>query len=203
MILKTVFLTTVLVFGNAEEEESLPDALLISPVPRKHTPHNLAGERPCSGMEKGLSHLLAEPGSLNPISWKIDMPDETGTCTIRMSNEGDFGDFITLMPTDGSADENGIFPCGREMIYSETKDVIFPEYNCYECTLQWIWFTSTGTYYQCADVQITDTYVASCFGKCRNGGVCSEGICKCPEGFRGDYCQKSGEAASFSDGLGD
>ena len=104
MILKTVFLTTVLVFGNAEEEESLPDALLISPVPRKHTPHNLAGERPCSGMEKGLSHLLAEPGSLNPISWKIDMPDETGTCTIRMSNEGDFGDFITLMPTDGSAD---------------------------------------------------------------------------------------------------
>ena len=88
-------------------------------------------------MEKGLSHLLAEPGSLNPISWKIDVPDATATCTIRMSNENDFGNFTTLLPTDGTADSKGVFPCGREKIYSETKNVIFPEYTCDECTLQW------------------------------------------------------------------
>ena len=72
---------------------------------------------------------------MNPVSWMIRTPEALSTCTIRISNENDFGNFTTLFPTDGSADDEGVFPCGREEIYSETKDVIFPEFTCDECTL--------------------------------------------------------------------
>lgn len=151
MILSTVLLFTISSFCYAQDD-STPKGLLISPVPRNFTPRNVTDLHPCSGMSKGFSHLLAEPGSLNPISWKIDTPDKSGTCQVRISDSSDFGTFTTLFPTDGSANDEGVFPCGREKIYYETKDVVFPDFNCDECTLQWMWNTSAGTFYQCADV---------------------------------------------------
>jgi hypothetical protein len=69
LLLSAVFVATY------AQDEFHPSALLISPVPRKHTPTSISNVAPCSGTEKGFSHLLAEPGSLNPISWKVDVPD--------------------------------------------------------------------------------------------------------------------------------
>ena len=30
-----------------------------------------------------------------------------------------------------------------------------------------------------------------CQGLCLNGGFCDRGICECPEGFEGEYCEFS------------
>jgi hypothetical protein len=128
-------------------QDASPSALLASPLPRKHTPSDLLDEGPCSGMEKGYSHLLTEPNQINQISWKVDVPDPSGTCMIRITNQHDLADYTTLFPTDGSADSKGAFPCGRQSVYLESKNVVFPEFDCDDCTLQWIWYTSAGPIY--------------------------------------------------------
>ena len=163
---------------------------MLYPVPRLHTKHDLKDVEPCGGMAKGKSHLLSEPGSLNPISWMVKSADGDGICQIRLSDGTDDGDYTVLHPTDGSADEDGNFPCGRDIAYSETKTVVFPDFFCDECTLQWIFKTQSGSLYQCADVQITDLQQSNCYGRCKNGGVCSNGICKCLAEYTGTYCQK-------------
>ena len=40
-----------------------------------------------------------------------------------------------------------------------------------------------------------------CFGKCLNGGICSNGMCSCPEAFEGANCQFSKDGEGVSDGL--
>jgi hypothetical protein len=62
-----------------------------------------------------------------------------------------------LTPTDNSADATGFFPCGGEHVYSETKDFVFPDFVCTECTLQWILKVDEVVYYQCADITIQST----------------------------------------------
>lgn len=72
----------------------------------------------------------------------------------------------------------------------ERVTVEFPkDFTCDECTLQWIWETEVGTVYQCVDVQITTGVQTACFGKCKNGGVCINDLCECPEGYVGLYCE--------------
>ena len=57
-----------------------PSAIMLYPVPRLHTKHDLKDVEPCGGMAKGKSHLLSEPGSLNPISWMVKSADGDGIC---------------------------------------------------------------------------------------------------------------------------
>lgn len=78
----------------------------------------------------GKSHLLEEPGSIQPISWHIFTPAENGRCQIALIDNLDYNFREVLPPTDGSADEDGWFPCGNKVVYSETVDVVFPELLC-------------------------------------------------------------------------
>ena len=112
-----------------------PRAILTYPVPRLHTKHDLKDVEPCGGMSQGKAHVLSEPGSLNPISWMVEAAHTEGLCMIRLSDGHEQGTYTTLFPTDGSADKFGNFPCGREVSYTETKDVIFPDFFCDSCTL--------------------------------------------------------------------
>jgi len=50
-----------------------------------------------------------------------------------------------LRPLDGSADERGIFPCGRTETVFEVKEVRMPrELNCDSCIFELLWFTEKG-----------------------------------------------------------
>jgi hypothetical protein len=41
----------------------------------------------------------------------------------------------------------------------------------------------------CGDIEIIDKEAEECSGKCMNGGVCTNGVCKCRKGYSGTYCQ--------------
>ena len=99
------------------------------------------------------------------------------------------------MPLDGSGDEKGSFACGRNDISFEAKEVRLPQdANCDNCILQLEWKTERGKINTCADISVSGAEVSECFGKCMNGGICSNGACLCSEEFEGSNCQYAKEA---------
>lgn len=95
----------------------------------------------------------------------------------------------TVYPIDKSADETGYFPCGRTQTGFEAKEIRFPEdLTCDQCILQVEWATERGKIETCADVFISGAQMPECFGKCLNGGICSNGLCSCPDNFEGTNC---------------
>jgi EGF-like domain len=104
--------------------------------------------------------------------------------------EQDEGRFITLQPRDGSANELGSFPCGRDVGY-EGKEFRLPKnFTCDKCTLQFEWDLGEGRQiHQCADFLMSNKDIEECSGKCLNGGVCVNGECVCRTSFYGDLCQ--------------
>lgn len=165
--------------------------MLIDPIPRKDTSGKTIEEAPCGGKAKGKAHTLAESGQFHPITWMIVHPADTGNCTIRLAAGSDFSKYVTLNPVDNSADGNGWFPCGRKELYSESKTIMFPDhFTCDDCTLQWIWKTYTGSFYQCSEIQVKPSNLLSCLSKCLNGGVCQDGSCVCKLGYTGQFCEQ-------------
>jgi hypothetical protein len=64
-----------------------------------------------------------------------------------------------LHPTDGSADEQGWFDCGRNTSYAERKVFTMPaDTLCDACTLQVIFTGSNSTEFTCVDLQIDNEY---------------------------------------------
>lgn len=176
-----IFLLAVLVSCQA-----VPDAYLVQPLPREKM--TLTTSPPCGGVPKGHSHLLSEPGSLNPISWKIITP-ASGKCSVKLSYGTDFATYHTLISTDNSTDSFGWFTCG-ETVGLHTKVFQFPAgVTCDACTLQWIWENNLGTYYECIDIEITGGKDSACYGKCKNEGYCSDGLCVCAQGWTGTFCE--------------
>lgn len=172
-----------------------PLAVVVQPLPRD-TMASPSTEPPCGGVARGKSHLLSQPGSLNPISWKVITPS-AGTCSLKLIYGSEYSDPHTLYPIDDSADASGNFPCGQEQGLFK-KIVQFPEDSCDSCTLIWIWQNEVSTYYHCVDVEITQDKDSACYGKCQNGGFCSDGLCICEEGYSGTFCQLDGRGGSSS-----
>lgn len=59
--------------------------------------------RPCGGTKPGKIHFTAEMESKAFIAWKTLVPDETGNCTIKLSDGADDADFEVLLPLDNTA----------------------------------------------------------------------------------------------------
>lgn len=166
------------------------EAQVIQPLPRDHM-NFITTSPPCGGVPKGKSHLLSQPGSLNKVSWKIIKP-ASGNCTVKLIYGNEYSDQHTLIPLGEDDNSNGVFKCG-ETSGTYAKKFKFPVgVSCDSCTLQWIWVNSLGIYYQCIDIEITDSQDSSCYGRCKNGGYCSEGMCMCEEGFYGTFCDLDG-----------
>ena len=113
---------------------------MLDPKPRLFSNTSTLNNQPCGDADKGTVHYLGAPGSKNLVQWKVVHPSPDGNCTVRVgsgldSEETDEGKFIVLQPRDGSANEQGSFPCGRDVGY-EAKEFKFPKhFTCDSCTL--------------------------------------------------------------------
>ena len=91
---------------------------------------------PCGGTSPKPVHFEAMPGSKNNIGWTVIDRADNGNCTMQVSQPPDFEDWRVLYPLDGSADDNGKFPCGRDETPFEGKQVRFPkDFDCENCLL--------------------------------------------------------------------
>mmetsp|Transcript_27587 Transcript_27587/g.49745 ORF Transcript_27587/g.49745 Transcript_27587/m.49745 type:complete len:261 (-) Transcript_27587:326-1108(-) len=167
---------------------------VIQPIPRNQSAAINPEHGPCGNMPKGPSHLLAEPGSLNPVIWSVKDYSEDGRCVVNLATEPEVKHKTVLHPNDGSADANGWFDCGRNTTYAERKVFVLPkETVCDACTLQLIFSGSNSTEFTCVDLQINNEFVPGCWEKCENGGVCVNSQCECVIGYYGDYCERTDE----------
>jgi len=109
---------------------------LLSPIKRKDVDLNLLAKAPCGGTKMGPVHFETTPGSRNVIAWKILAASPSGRCTIRVSDTPNERDFVLVKPTDGSAGDDGSFPCGREVTNFESKEVRLPrDFSCDQCLI--------------------------------------------------------------------
>jgi len=182
---------------------------MVEPLQRNDTSAQIgASKAPCGGFAKGMSKLLASPGTSTLVQWRVIVPSENGTCKIRLSTGKLLGQtrlgiddeqhFMTLFPQDRSADSSGKFECGRHAGAHETKTVSLPaDISCEKCTLQLIWTTPSGAYYSCSDVTLMSEKIKQCIGKCHNDGVCVNGVCVCNEPYFGTYCEQTRNHSSL------
>ena len=178
-------------------KENMPHSQVLLPIRRAGTSNTEFGEGPCGGIEKKSANTLTTKGSSINFIWEIMVPENSGNCTVKISNGLQEEDnFQILEPVDGKVNEDGSFICGREKGF-ENKEFILPDdYECDGCTLQWTWKTSYGDIYSCSDIIINGGSLNKCMGKCLNGGSCFNGKCLCVDGFSGDFCEDDNKTSS-------
>ena len=180
-------------------KENIPHSQVLLPIRRMGTSNMQIGEGPCGGIEKKASNTLTTKGSTINFIWEILVPENSGNCTVKISNGlQNEENFELLKPVDGEVYHDGSFKCGREKGF-ENKDFILPEdYECDGCTLQWKWSTSYGDIYSCSDIIINGGKLNKCMGKCLNGGTCFNGECLCVKGFTGEFCENEKGQSSLT-----
>jgi len=171
-------------------KENKPHSQVLLPIRRIGTSNMEIGVGPCGGVEKKSANTLTTKGSSINFIWEILVPENSGNCTVKISNgKQDIDSFKLLKPVDGEVNSDGSFICGREKGF-EHKEFILPEnYECDGCTLQWKWSTSFGDVYSCSDIIINGGQLSKCMGKCLNGGSCFNGECLCLKGYTGEFCE--------------
>lgn len=156
---------------------------------RKDVDNSRLPLKPCGGTTKGGIHFETTPGSRNMFAWKVIHPSHTGNCTIRVGATPDEAALHVVRPTDGSAYDDGSFPCGRQETQYEGKEVKLPlNLECDDCIVSLEWATERGVQHRCSDFMSIGTEIPECFGMCQNGGVCTNGVCACPAYFSGTNC---------------
>ena len=171
-------------------KENLPHSQVLLPIRRIGTTNMQIGEGPCGGVEKKLANTLTNKGSSINVVWEILVPENTGNCTVKISNgQQDEESFKLLQPAEGKINHDGSFPCGRNKGFEHQEFVLPSDYECDGCTLQWKWSTSYGDIYSCSDIIINGGSLSKCLGKCLNGGSCFNGKCLCSDGFSGEFCE--------------
>jgi hypothetical protein len=172
------------------KKENMPHSQVLLPIRRVGTTNMELGDAPCGGIEKKAANTLTTKGSSINLIWEILVPENTGNCTVKLSNgRQDIDSFQLLKPTEGAINSDGSFKCGREKGFEHKEFILPPDYECDGCTLQWKWSTSYGDIYSCSDIIINGAQLSKCMGKCLNGGSCFNGQCLCLKGFSGDFCE--------------
>ena len=138
---------------------------LLSPIARKDVDQTRLPLKPCGGTRSGTVHFETTPGSRNLFAWKVIHPSPTGNCTIRVGDSPTETALRVVKPTDGSAHDDGSFPCGRNEGNFESKEVKIPlTLECDDCIFSIEWQTEKGTQHQCGDFMSIGTEIPECFG---------------------------------------
>ena len=172
-------------------KENMPHSQVLLPIRRIGTSNMEIGVGPCGGVEKKSANTLTTKGSSINFIWEVLVPENSGNCTVKISNgRQDNESFKLLKPVDSEVNSDGSFKCGREKGF-EHREFILPEnYECDGCTLQWKWSTSYGEVYSCSDIIINGGQLSKCMGKCLKGGSCFNGECLCLKGYTGEFCEE-------------
>ena len=180
-------------------KENMPKSEVLLPIRRSGSSNIQVGVGPCGGIEKKSANTLTTKGSSINFIWKILVPENSGNCTVKISNgRQDEESFQLLKPVNEEVNKDGSFICGREKGF-ENKEFILPEdYECDGCTLQWKWSTSYGDIYSCSDIIINGEKLEKCIGKCLNGGSCFNGNCLCLENYSGEFCENEKGQSSLT-----
>lgn len=114
-----------------------------------------------------------------------------------------------LRPRDNSANFDGKFPCGRTAGFEGKEFKLPADLTCTSCILQFTQEISKDEEInQCADLAIAENLSAAesmaaiklmregCGGVCQHGGQCSNGECKCREGWEGQFCEDEEESVA-------
>ena len=170
----------------------LPESKIILPIRRIGTSASQLNMSPCGGVERLKADTLTNKGSNLHFIWETVIPAKGSNCTVKISKGLERDDeFSVLYPTDGSADKDGSFPCGRSKGFESQEFTLPSNYECDQCILQWKWTTSYGDIYSCSDIIINGGNMTVCMAKCQNGGACFNGKCMCLEGFSGEFCEET------------
>ena len=111
---------------------------------RESDPNKLTLE-PCGGTSRKPVHYEANPGSKNVIGWTVLERAENGNCTMKIGTDPEGRSLSVLFPLDGSANDDGVFPCGRDETPFEGKQVKFPKnLDCDSCIFVFEWITEKG-----------------------------------------------------------
>ena len=181
------------------KKENMPHSQVLLPIRRIGTTNMELGDGPCGGVEKKAANTLTTKGSSINFIWEILVPENSGNCTVKISNgRQDINSFHLLRPTDGETNSDGSFKCGREKGFEHKEFILPSDYECDGCTLQWKWSTSYGDIYSCSDIIINGAQLGKCMGKCLNGGSCFNGQCLCLKGFSGDFCEEEDGQSSLT-----
>ena len=180
-------------------KENMPKSEVLLPIRRSGSSNMQVGVWPCGGIEKKSANTLTTKGSSINFIWKILVPENSGNCTVKISNgRQDEESFQLLKPVNEEVNKDGSFICGREKGF-ENKEFILPEdYECDGCTIQWKWSTSYGDIYSCSDIIINGEQLGKCIGKCLNGGSCFNGNCLCLENYSGEFCENEKGQSSLT-----
>ena len=177
----------------------LPESKIILPIRRIGTSASQLNLSPCGGVERLKADTLTNKGSNLHFIWETVIPAKGSNCTVKISKglERD-EEFSVLYPTDGSANKDGSFPCGRSKGFESQEFALPSDYECDQCILQWKWTTSYGDIYSCSDIIINGGNMTACMAKCQTGGACFNGQCMCLDGFSGEFCEKTkGEGVNW------
>ena len=219
LILKIIFISSLFISSLQKEEADsiekptgdnktapttkvpviLPESKIILPIRRIGTSASQLNMSPCGGVERLKADTLTNKGSNLHFIWETVVPAKGSNCTVKISKGLEKDDeFSVLYPTDGSANKDGAFPCGRSKGFESQEFALPPDYECDQCILQWKWTTSYGDIYSCSDIIINGGNMTACMAKCQNGGACFNGQCMCLEGFSGEFCEKTkGEGVNW------
>ena len=182
---------------NKIKKENMPNSQVLLPLRRVGTSKMEIGIEPCGGIEKKQANTLTNKGSSINFIWEILVPENSGNCTVKISNGiQDKDNFKLLKPVDGNINKDGSFICGREKGFEHKEFLLPKDYECDGCTLQWKWSTPYGDIYSCSDIIINGGSLNKCLGKCLNGGSCFNGECLCINGFTGEFCEEKGRSSS-------
>ena len=136
-------------------KENMPHSQVLLPIRRIGTSNMEIGVGPCGGVEKKSANTLTTKGSSINFIWEVLVPENSGNCTVKISNgRQDNESFKLLKPVDSEVNSDGSFKCGREKGF-EHREFILPEnYECDGCNLQWKWSTTYEEVYSCSDIII-------------------------------------------------